>query len=218
MDDTKYQQWCVFFTGVPTIQDDLWVFTQSVSFSAQPVQCSLDSTFFRFAALKQRRPFKPWKRDWQRPLVVSSSFGSKSTTAPSTPAPLILHISIGPPEPLPGVWYHVASLTALDFQGAVLFVQRVSAQVHHAGSRGGDPESKIKTYIYIYISESYTDMCIWQNSVLLLIPCTWLCAAERSSFNRHLKQQLSPSEPWWKVKNSRPEAWTNSGLTSFIHI
>lgn len=36
------------------------------------------------------------------------------------------------------------SLTALDFQCAVLFVQWVPAQVHHAGRRGGDPESHIE--------------------------------------------------------------------------
>lgn len=30
--------------------------------------------------------------------------------------------------------------TALDLQRAVLLVQRVPPQVHHAGGRGGDPE------------------------------------------------------------------------------
>lgn len=39
----------------------------------------------------------------------------------------------------------VTALTALDLQRAVLLVQRVSPQVHHAGSRGGDPECKAET-------------------------------------------------------------------------
>lgn len=34
------------------------------------------------------------------------------------------------------------SLTAFDFQRAVLLVQRVSAQVHHAGGCRGDPKTK----------------------------------------------------------------------------
>lgn len=38
-----------------------------------------------------------------------------------------------------------AALTALDLQRAVLLVQRVSPQVHHTGSGGGDPECKAET-------------------------------------------------------------------------
>lgn len=39
------------------------------------------------------------------------------------------------------------TLTALDLQRAVLLIQWVSAQVHHAGCRGGDPG--ITEYIHV---------------------------------------------------------------------
>lgn len=38
-----------------------------------------------------------------------------------------------------------AALTALNLQCAVLLVQRVSPQVHHTGSGGGDPECRAQT-------------------------------------------------------------------------
>ena len=47
-----------------------------------------------------------------------------------------------------------AVLTAFDLQGAVLLVQRVAAQVHHAGCGCGDPTTQSgmeDIYIYIYI-------------------------------------------------------------------
>lgn len=40
-------------------------------------------------------------------------------------------------------------LTALDLQGAVLFIQRVSAKVHHAGSCRGDPWWKQKKNVHL---------------------------------------------------------------------
>lgn len=39
------------------------------------------------------------------------------------------------------VLYRAQKLTALDFQSAVLLVQRVSPQIHHAGSSRRDSES-----------------------------------------------------------------------------
>lgn len=54
------------------------------------------------------------------------------------------------------------SLTAFNLQGAVLLIQWVSAQVHHAGSCRGDPKrQKVLSYILLLMNNPRLEVFLY---------------------------------------------------------
>lgn len=93
------------------------------------------------------------------PTLPCPSLSSSLLYSPLLPSPILPSPSLSPPllpfpsfSPLPSLQQRprvgvgaAAVLTALDLQGAVLLVQRVAPQVHHAGCSGGDSARREKT-------------------------------------------------------------------------